>query len=222
MANPVLNDKRFTAAADDFEPGWAAPTRSGRRRPRRLRSPTDRGDDVGERDVRVDVLPLDAAPRRRPFGWSQVRWTRRHGQAPGLDLHPAVRGVRLAMACIFAPRPRPSPRRSTPSPKVCSSAPLARYEAQWSGIVLQAVLATLAVFVVCLAFYVTGAVKVTNKFIFVVIVATAGIFLMYFATFLLSIFGIDLTFWNEPSPLGIGISVVICFVAGSTSSSTSR
>ena len=74
-------------------------------------------------------------------------------------------------------------------------------------------LATMAVFVVCLALYVSGAVKVTNKFIFVVVCATAGIFFFYLASFLLQLFGVDLTFWTEPSALGIGISVAICFVA---------
>ena len=29
MANPVLSDKRFTKTADELEPGWAAPTRTG-------------------------------------------------------------------------------------------------------------------------------------------------------------------------------------------------
>src|SRR5689334_2907227 len=28
MANPVLNDKRFTATADELEPRWAAPARA--------------------------------------------------------------------------------------------------------------------------------------------------------------------------------------------------
>ena len=122
--------------------------------------------------------------------------------------------IGFALACIFAPRTAPF---TAPLYAIAEGVVLGAisrvYEEQWSGIVLQAVLATLAVFVVCLALYVSGVVKVTNKFIFVVITATAGIFVLYFATFLLSIFGVDISFWNEPSPLGIGISVVICFVA---------
>jgi uncharacterized YccA/Bax inhibitor family protein len=32
-------------------------------------------------------------------------------------------------------------------------------------------------------------------------------------TMVASLFGADITFWNDPTPLGIGISVVICIVA---------
>ena len=149
------------------------------------------------------------------FGWSQVT-VDPIGTAtlPGWIIVALFVALGFAMACIFAPRTAPF---TAPLYAIAEGVVLGAisrvYEAQWSGIVLQAVLATLAVFVVCLALYVSGAVKVTNKFIFVVIAATAGIFILYFVTFLLSIFGVDLTFWNSPSPLGIGISVVICFVA---------
>jgi uncharacterized YccA/Bax inhibitor family protein len=43
--------------------------------------------------------------------------------------------------------------------------------------------------------------------------ATGGIFVLYLVTFIASLFGADITFWNDPSPLGIGISVVIVIVA---------
>jgi uncharacterized YccA/Bax inhibitor family protein len=58
-----------------------------------------------------------------------------------------------------------------------------------------------------------GVVKVTRKFQMMVIGATAGVFVLYFGTFLLSLFGADISFWNSPSPLGIAISVVICVIA---------
>ena len=58
-----------------------------------------------------------------------------------------------------------------------------------------------------------GVVKVTRKFQMVVIGATFGIFLLYMFGWLLSLFGVDMMFWNEPSALGIIVSVVICCVA---------
>jgi uncharacterized YccA/Bax inhibitor family protein len=61
--------------------------------------------------------------------------------------------------------------------------------------------------------YVTRIVKVTDRFRFIVIVATGGIFLMYLAAIVLGLFGIELSFINSPSPLGILISVAICIVA---------
>jgi uncharacterized YccA/Bax inhibitor family protein len=84
---------------------------------------------------------------------------------------------------------------------------------RWDGIVFQAVLATVGVFFATLALYVFGVVKVTKRFAMVVIGATMGIFLLYLFGFLLSLFGVDVVFWNEPSALGIIVSVAICIVA---------
>jgi uncharacterized YccA/Bax inhibitor family protein len=87
------------------------------------------------------------------------------------------------------------------------------FEIQWDGIVFQAVLATVGVFFATLALYVFGVVKVTRKFQMMVIGATFGIFLLYLFAALLTLFGVDVAFWNSPSALGIAISVVICCVA---------
>jgi uncharacterized YccA/Bax inhibitor family protein len=87
------------------------------------------------------------------------------------------------------------------------------YDAAYPGIVLQAVFATFAVFLACLVLYVTRIVKVTNRMVFVVAVATAGIGLMYLAAIVLGLFGVNLTFIDSPSPLGILLSVAICIVA---------
>jgi uncharacterized YccA/Bax inhibitor family protein len=87
------------------------------------------------------------------------------------------------------------------------------YESFQDGIVLQAVFATLAVFAACLFLYGSRIVKVTNKFIAVVTMATMGIFVMYLAAIVLGLFGVDLQFMNSPSPLGIAVSVGICIVA---------
>ena len=68
-------------------------------------------------------------------------------------------------------------------------------------------------FLACLVLYVTRVVKVTDRFRFIVGVATLGILLMYLAAFVLGFFGVDLTFINSPSPIGILVSVAICIVA---------
>jgi uncharacterized YccA/Bax inhibitor family protein len=87
------------------------------------------------------------------------------------------------------------------------------FDLVWNGIALQAMLATLATFAVCLVLYSLDIVKVTAKFRFVVVSATIGILVMYAASWLLNVFGVDAYFWARPSALGIGISVVICVVA---------
>jgi uncharacterized YccA/Bax inhibitor family protein len=87
------------------------------------------------------------------------------------------------------------------------------FEVRWDGIVFQAVLATVGVFFATLALYVFGVVKVTRKFTMVVMGATFGILLLYLFGWILSIFGVDVVFWNEPTGLGIAVSVAICIVA---------
>ena len=218
MANPVLNEKRFTATAADLEPGWAAPgreaTATGTVPPPPIAARGTATMSANGTFAKTFLLWL-LLVAGGVFGWSQVTVDPVGTTAiPGWIFIPLLVALGFAMACIFAPKTAPF---TAPLYAIAEGVVLGAisrvYEQQWSGIVVQAVLATLAVFVVCLALYVSGVVKVTNKFIFVVVAATAGIFLLYIVSFLLSIFGVDLTFWNQPSPLGIGISVVICFVA---------
>jgi uncharacterized YccA/Bax inhibitor family protein len=221
MANPVLTDKRFAATAEELEPGWAAPARTAT-------ATETAGADAPPPAPTAGFATMSANGTfiktfflwglivvGGVFGWSQVEVSPL-GQVnvPGWVWIAVLVAFGLAMACIFAPR---TARITAPLYALAEGVFLGAiskvYEVNWNGIVLQAVLATMAVFVVCLALYVSGAVKVTNKFIFVVVCATAGIFFFYLASFLLQLFGVDLTFWNDPSLLGIGISVAICFVA---------
>ena len=87
------------------------------------------------------------------------------------------------------------------------------YEMEFEGIVSQAILATLGVFVAVLVAYATGLIKVTGKFVMTIMLAMAGIFVMYLVAWIATIFGADLFFWNEPTPLGIGVSIIIAIVA---------
>lgn len=86
------------------------------------------------------------------------------------------------------------------------------YEAQFEGIVIQALLATVAVFIAMLVLFITGTIKVTDKFRGVVIGATFGILLLYLGSFLMSLFG-----WSSPvyssGPVGIGFSLFIIAIA---------
>jgi uncharacterized YccA/Bax inhibitor family protein len=87
------------------------------------------------------------------------------------------------------------------------------YEQFYDGIVGQAVFASLSVFAACLVLYGTSAVKVTRRFVAVVVGATVDIGLLYLVSWLLSLFGADLVFLFQPTPLGIGLSIAICLVA---------
>ena len=86
------------------------------------------------------------------------------------------------------------------------------YDAAWDGIVLQAIIATVAVFISMLFLFVTGIIKVTARFRGIVIGATVAIVLLYAVSFIASLFG-----WFSPiyssGAVGIGISVFIVGVA---------
>ncbi len=87
------------------------------------------------------------------------------------------------------------------------------YDAAYDGIVAQALLATMAVVLVCYLLYAFGVVKVTNRFVLVVVAATFGIGLVYLTGWILSLLGVNLLFWSHPSTAGIVISLIICVVA---------
>jgi uncharacterized YccA/Bax inhibitor family protein len=61
--------------------------------------------------------------------------------------------------------------------------------------------------------YRSGWIKVTEKFRTIIFAATGAIALMYFLTFILGFFGVNVGFIHSSGPIGIGISVVIIAVA---------
>lgn len=87
------------------------------------------------------------------------------------------------------------------------------YSDVWDGIVVQAVLATFAVFVAMLFLYATRVIKVTQRLRSVVFLATAGIALFYVISLVLGLFGVNIPFVWEGGPIGIVISVLIVGVA---------
>jgi uncharacterized YccA/Bax inhibitor family protein len=87
------------------------------------------------------------------------------------------------------------------------------FELQWSGIVVQAAGATVAVFAVMLVLYRTRIIKVTDRFRRIVIGATLGVMLLYLVSFVLNLFGGGVSFLQEPSALGIIFSVFVCGLA---------
>jgi len=135
-------------------------------------------------------------------------------EIPGWSWIALFVGFGLALVCIFKPKASPilAPLYAL-AEGVFLGVISKAFEVRWDGIVFQAVLATVGVFFATLALYVFGVVKVTRKFQMIVIGATFGILLLYVFAALLSLFGVDVVFWNQPSALGIAISVFICCVA---------
>lgn len=89
----------------------------------------------------------------------------------------------------------------------------AMYASLFDGIIFQAVTLTLAVLFTMLFIYKSGIIKVTSKLRTGVFMATGAVALVYVVNIVLSLFGVNMPFLHEASPIGIGISLVIIAVA---------
>lgn len=129
--------------------------------------------------------------------------------APGLFFVGMIVGLVLGLVNAF---------KKTPSPALIIAYAAAEgvflggisflFEAQWQGIVLQAVLATAATFVACLALFRSGKVRVTPKFTRWLIVAMGGYLLFSLVNLVLTWTGV-LDGWGMRSgPLGVVIGLV--------------
>ncbi len=224
MANPALSQKRFETIAKEDEAGWAAPVELAHAEatgaappPTRVSHMTANGAFAKTFFLFLIVLAAGA------FGWSQTpdaTTTISNGvitqnmEFPVWSWIALFVGFGLALVCIFRPKSSPflAPLYAIAEGLFLGVISKA-FEIRWDGIVFQAILATVAVFFATLALYVFGVVKVTKKFQMVVIGATFGVFLLYIFAALLSLFGVDMVFWNEPSVFGIAFSVVVCVIA---------
>lgn len=159
------------------------------------------------------------------FGWSQVSAPEPYVNSLGQTVVPApswpwwifvagLVGFGFAIATSFAPK---AARITAPlyavSYGIVVGAVSSLYNYMWNGIVAQAVLATLAIALVMFVLYATRIIKVTNRFVMVVVAATFAIMLMYLVAWVASLFGADFYFFNQPSALGIAVSVGIVIVA---------
>jgi len=82
-----------------------------------------------------------------------------------------------------------------------------------NGIVAQALGLTLGVTATMLILYTTRIITVTAKLRAGIAMATGGIMLFYLVSIVLGMFGVNTSYMSSPSPLSIGISLVIVAVA---------
>lgn len=224
MADPILNDKTLEAA----RAGWAAPQAPspGGQVWAPPGSPTGDGPVStwkGAMTVRgtvtatavLFVLLLASATA----GWMAVK------EDIGLDGEPQIQfpslamvGVVVGIGIVFALMFKPQLAKFL-APVYAIAEGFAvgaiskAYESFQSGIVIQAVGATLGVFVVMLVLYRTGIIKVTEKFRRVVVFATLGVMAFYLVSFVLNIAGVDVEFFDKPNPLGIAFSIGVSVLA---------
>ena len=89
----------------------------------------------------------------------------------------------------------------------------AMYGAMFDGIVFNAVLLTLAVFLMMLLIYKTGIIKVTPNFRAGVSMAVGAVMIVYLISIVGHFIGFEIPFLHSGGLLGIGISVVIIGIA---------
>jgi uncharacterized YccA/Bax inhibitor family protein len=86
-------------------------------------------------------------------------------------------------------------------------------EAEFPGIVIQAVSLTFGTLFCLLLVYKSGLIKATENFKLGVVAATGGIALIYLITLLLGFFGIRVAYIHDSGIIGIGISVFVVIIA---------
>lgn len=125
-----------------------------------------------------------------------------------------IGGIIAALVTIFRPQ---SSGISAPVYAVFEGLLLgglsAIFESMYTGIVMRAVALTLAVFLTMLFLYRSGIIKVTRKFMMGVFAATAGVALVYLASFIGSMFGAPMSFLHGNSNFSIGFSLVVVAIA---------
>ena len=89
------------------------------------------------------------------------------------------------------------------------------YESMYTGIVQQAVFLTIGIFSALLFAYKTKIIKVTENFKLGVFAATGGIAIVYFISFIMSLFGSELSIMNieNASLMSIGFSFFVVIIA---------
>lgn len=83
----------------------------------------------------------------------------------------------------------------------------------YPAIIMHAVLLTMGVAGAMYILYQTGVIKATGKFKKVVFIATAGIGIFYLISIVMRMFGTQMPFLHESSPIGIAISLFIVVIA---------
>ena len=86
-------------------------------------------------------------------------------------------------------------------------------ESRYPGIVMNAMLLTFAVLGAMLAAYTTRTIRVTDRLVKGILIATASVMVVYLVDMVLGMFGTRVPFIHESGWLGIGISLVIVGIA---------
>jgi uncharacterized YccA/Bax inhibitor family protein len=224
MADPILNDRTLEQARAGWaaprppSPGgqvWAPPT------PGRIDDgPVSRwtGAMTVNGTISATAVLFALLLASATAGWLAVDEEIGADGQPVLEFPPlAIVGVVVGFACVIALMFRPQWSKVL-GPVYAIAEGFAvgtiskAYETAYDGIVLQAIGATLGVFLVMLVLYRTRVIRVTERFRKVVVFATLGVLAFYLVSFIMNLAGAEITFFDEPNAVGflfsIGVSVL--------------
>ena len=218
MSNPVLNERTIEkwAAPDAAQRAgvndgpvseWSSPPAPGE-------SMTVKGS-VSATAVLIVLLLISAA-----YGWYQTGSPTVDSQGvvqygiPSLAMVGVFVGLGLAFLMAFKPHLARfvAPVYALAQGVFVGSVSRA-YEEFYDGIVIQAAGATIAVTAVMLGMYLTGVIRVTDRFRRIVISATLGLMVFYLISWVISLFGANVSFLSSSSPMSIGFSVIVVGLA---------
>jgi uncharacterized YccA/Bax inhibitor family protein len=194
-SNPALNNQVFTNAAV-ANTGGATMTLEG---------------TVWKCGVLLAILVATAG-----FAWMQTLSQANGGQiAQTYAMIGGIGGLICALITVFKPNlsPYTSPLYAGLEGLLLGGIS-AVFEASYPGIALQAVGATFGTLAALLAAYASGLIRPSEHFKLGIAAATGGICLLYFASWILSMFGVH---FMQPlygnGLIGIGFSVVVVIIA---------
>lgn len=153
------------------------------------------------------------------FAWSQTMVQTPDGPqvAPGAMVYMiggAIGGLVLALVTVFkkAWSPVTAPLYALVEGFFLGSVS-ALYNAQFQGIVLQAIMLTFGIMLALLFAYRSGLIKATENFKLGVTAATGGVALIYLATLGLRLFGIEMPYIHESGTIGVLFSLAVVVIA---------
>ncbi len=149
------------------------------------------------------------------IGWSQVKTVDGEvSSIPAWLIIGLIGALGVAILTIFKPK---LARFTSPVYALLEGLVLGAishvYEAQWNGIVVQAVGLTVAVLSILLFLYATRVIKVTDKLRTGIIAATGAVFVVYLIAIVLRLFGVNVGFLNDGGPMAILFSLIVVGIA---------
>ncbi len=125
-----------------------------------------------------------------------------------------IGGLVFALITIFK---KPWAKFTAPLYAICEGLALGAisfmYNAQYNGIVQNAVMLTFAVMAIMLFVYANNIIKVTDKLRTGIFVATAAIGVIYLISFVMGFFGTSIPMIHSAGPMGIGFSLIVVGIA---------